>query len=107
MNFTKAVLYECLTPVKKLNNEGELFNFKFPLFFIAFAVVLLFQFMGRKEGEDNDLISIIFGCCGLKSRGGRKRFRSRKEKEMYEIEELVKKFTERNTVAVDKLGGLN
>ncbi|CAI2362433.1 unnamed protein product [Moneuplotes crassus] len=100
---SKLALYECLTPVKRETNEGELFNFKFPIFFIAFAVVLVFQFANRKEGEDNDIISILLGCCGMRKRG--KIFRNKKEKEMHELEKLVTQFTKRNTDAMDKIGG--
>lgn len=60
-NNNKVVLYEGLTPALQESKEYEMFNFKFPMFFIAFAVVLVFQFLNRKEGENNDILSIVLG----------------------------------------------
>jgi len=86
----KSVLYECLTPRLQEKTDFDFFNFKFPMFFIAFAVVLFFQFLNRKEGENNDILSTLLGICGT---GRSERFKSKKQRQMDEVEELIKGYT--------------
>lgn len=86
-----AVLYEWLTPVVYENKGFESMNFRFPMFIIAFFVVLAFQFFNKKEGENNDIISFILSFCGMGTR--KPRFKNKKEKQFAEIEELVKNYT--------------
>ena len=57
----RVVMYECLTPKLRDTNEFSFFNFKFPMFFIAFVVVLFVQFFNKKEGEPNDILSMLLG----------------------------------------------
>mmetsp|Transcript_22696 Transcript_22696/g.25225 ORF Transcript_22696/g.25225 Transcript_22696/m.25225 type:complete len:126 (+) Transcript_22696:294-671(+) len=59
-NTTKAVLYECLTPIKPREEGFELLSLKFPMFAITFILVLVIQFIGKKDGEDNNILSILF-----------------------------------------------
>lgn len=56
-----AVMYECLTPAIVEYDGGEGWNFRFPMFFIVFIIILLLQFTSKKNGKNNDIISILLG----------------------------------------------
>ena len=58
----KLVLYECLTPVLQESKDGEGFSFRMPMYFVVFFLVLIFQYVYRKEGQNNDIISVMLAC---------------------------------------------
>ena len=57
----RTVLYECITPVLIDPEAESSFSFRFPMFFIVFIIILVFQFGNRKNKGSNDLISMILG----------------------------------------------
>lgn len=97
----KLVLYECLTPAPQESKDTEGFNFRMPMYFVVFFLVLIFQYVYRKEGQNSDIISVLFSCWGLKEKS--KRFKSKKEKEMAEVEELVRNYTRQTDELNQKL----
>ncbi len=56
----KLVLYECIMPYYKSESFLDNFNFKFPMFIIAFVIVVLYQFYKKKKDSvdenDGDLV---------------------------------------------------
>lgn len=58
----KLVLYECLTPVLQESKDGEGFSFRMPMYFVVFFLVLIFQYVYKKEGQNNDIISVMLAC---------------------------------------------
>ena len=86
-----AVLYEWLTPVVIESKGFESMNFRFPMFIIAFLVVLAFQLFNKKNGEDGDFLSFILSWFGMGER--KPRYKNKKEKQFAEIEALVKNYT--------------
>ena len=50
----KIALYDCLVPYIKVDSIFNDFNFKFPMFLIAFAVVIVYQIYKKKKPNNID-----------------------------------------------------
>lgn len=55
-NSNRLAIFECLTPYIKQESILDGFSFKFPMFIVAFVVVIAYQVFKRKSGgaEDGD-----------------------------------------------------
>lgn len=50
-NKRQLVVFECLIPFVREQGAFDNFNFKFPMFLVAMAMVFLYQFINRKGPE--------------------------------------------------------
>ena len=87
----KAILYECITPVLIDSESENAMNFRFPMFFIVFIIILIFQFANRKNKKKADLFSMILSCCGIGD--DEPVFKNKKERDLHEIEKMVRNYT--------------
>ena len=85
----RIVLYECLIPYLKPDTSWDFLNFKFPMFFVAFFIVFIYQYCYKKKGSGGGEEADGSGLFSGIGPGGKK-LTPKAKKDLQEIEGMIK-----------------
>lgn len=100
-NSNRLAIFECLTPYIKQESILDGFSFKFPMFIVAFVVVIAYQVFKRKSSGGTDE-----GDTSLAARLGKGRNLSAKaQKDLNEIEKMMSQLGDLSSSVKNMTGG--